>query len=592
MDLLETVDVRCREIGLDDTKPIHGLTTLRAPARPLPEAGAEAAEVARTTSRELPRISVDVYGTFTGDAGPIRAPGDPVRDLEVTAPLGEGGMGRVFLARQHSLDRDVAIKTLRDRATEHERRALIAEGAITGFLEHPAIVPVHALGLDERARPVLVMKRVVGVPWSTRIDEKPGDLDEHLAVLVQVCNAVEYAHSKGILHRDIKPQNVLVGAFGEVQLCDFGVALRLEKARDPLPMAGTPAYMAPEMVASGVLDARTDVYLLGATLHHVLTGQARHLGKTVRETLLAAAESKPFAYAPSVPTALAALANAATARDPADRPASVARFRQALVEHLRHKSSVALAASAVERVAALRAHDASLDDEQAQRRIDVIGAEARLALGHALAEWPENTVAAQALSELDALLSARRARAAELERLAHDLDPGVSRGQRVAISAVLSVLAIGLAVGNVVRGAGSVSTRGLFLESLVPLLASLVLLAMARRHVTRNAVNRRASAALVVFVAAIALGRGLATMGGVPPSTALLQDHLVVAAGAALLTVYVDRWYAALTLLALASAVVAARAPDHAVAAFGVVSGAGLVVATLAALFGKAAAAR
>src|SRR4030095_4918251 len=92
-------------------------------------------------------------------------------DLEIISTLGEGGMGRVHLARQRSLDRDVAVKTLKPDAPERARNALLAEATVTGALEHPGIIPVHALGIDERGRPVLVMKRVEGTDWSQLIHE-------------------------------------------------------------------------------------------------------------------------------------------------------------------------------------------------------------------------------------------------------------------------------------------------------------------------------------------------------------------------------------------------------------------------------------
>lgn len=578
MSLVDTVNARCREVGLEDsTLPFATVRTPEQASATMVSGGN-----ARTTLRELPRISIDVRGTLSGGEGQALTPGDTIRDIEVLETLGEGGMGRVFLARQHSLDREVAIKTLRDRASDRERRALIAEGAVTGFLEHPAIIPVHALGLDDHSRPVLVMKRVVGVTWSASIAEKPDDLDEHLAVLVQVSNAVDFAHSKGVLHRDLKPQNVLVGAFGEVQLVDFGIALRIEDANDQIPMAGTPAYMAPEMVVGEKLDVRTDVYLLGATLHHVLTGQARHRGKNVHETLLAAAQSNPFEYPKSVPAGLAALANAATARDPADRPKTAAMFRKGLVDYLRHKSSVALATSAMERVASLRASEvASLADEEAQHRLDVLGAEARLALTHALTEWPDNAAALELLAELDALLAARRARAADLERLAHELDPRVAHPQRVALAGAFAAVGVTLGIWAILRGSAHVTTKDLFHRSLVPLALVLLLVAAMRRQLASNALNRRAAAGLVVLVATISLGRAVALVAGLPPSAAILQDLLVVIAGSAMAAVHLARVFGWITALALAAAVVVARVPEHAVTAFSLVSGAALLLMTL-----------
>ncbi len=576
MDLLETVNARCREIGLEDDA--HARTTVRAPDVTTPSPSATLVSGGTgSTARELPRISVDLRGTLSGADTPA-AQGAPVRDLEVLRTLGEGGMGRVFLARQHSLDRDVAIKTLRDRASDRERHALVGEGAITGYLEHPAIVPVHALGVDDHGRPVLVMKRVVGEEWADRLRDHPADLDDHLAVLVQVCHAIEFAHSKRVLHRDIKPANVLVGAFGEVQLCDFGIALRLEADLDRLPMSGTPAYMAPEMVVGGALDERTDVYLLGATLHHVLCGEPRHLRPTVRETLLAAAESKPFAYSAGTPRHLAELANAATAKDPAQRPGSAAAFRQGLQEHLRHKSSVALAASAIERVAALRDQDPRRQDVE----IEVLGAEARLALRHALDEWPENAAAVAALAELDALMAARRSRLAELERLAHELDPGVSRAQRARIAAAMSLLALVLGALGVARGA-AVTARGLLLESLLPLAFGVALVAAFRRNL-RTTINRRGVFMLLVVLATLPVHRALAHGMGLSVPTILTQDLLLVSVVVVLAGALLEGRTLVVLLATAPATVVAALAPVHAVLAFSLASSCGLLLGTWATL--------
>jgi len=344
MEPVDVVTTRCREIGLDDTSRANPDATIRVSAvrawKTVPTLAS--AVPPSTTSRELPRISVELRGTLSGPSAEQAAAVNDGRDLEVIRTLGEGGMGRVFLARQHSLDRDVAVKTVRDGASERDHAALLVEGAITGHLEHPAVIPVHALGIDPDGRPVLVMKRVEGAAWGELLAnphheawrDDGGDADDrlvrHLEILMQVCNATSFAHSRGIVHRDIKPENVLIGPYGEVYLADWGIALRTEDGLPVTPMCGTPSYMAPEMVVGGVIDARTDVYLLGATLHHILLGRPRHAGTNFRAVLFAATESEPIDYPPSVPALLAALANEATSLDPAKRPAGAAEVRQAI----------------------------------------------------------------------------------------------------------------------------------------------------------------------------------------------------------------------------------------------------------------------
>jgi len=312
----------------------------------------EPAVAADVQSHQLPRIALDVS----------------TADYAVLATLGEGGMGRVHLAHQRSLARDVAVKTLKDDAPPGVARALLREARLTGSLEHPGVIPVHALGVDHEDRPILVMKRVDGVDlgtlladrgdvaWSSRTGAVEDTLSATLEILVQVCLTVEFAHSRGVIHRDIKPENVMVGGFGEVYLLDWGIASTRNDtdAEDPSsPLAGTPAYMAPEMLLGNESDERTDVYLLGATLHHVLTGKSRHVGATVRAVLRAALASEPFAYGPLVPEALASLCNRATARDRSARPASVRAFREEIVRFKSRRSMQGLCDAALERLRSL-----------------------------------------------------------------------------------------------------------------------------------------------------------------------------------------------------------------------------------------------
>lgn len=233
-------------------------------------------------------------------------------ELVAVGTLGEGGMGVVELAQQPALGREVAVKRLRSElAGELHVHALLDEARITGSLEHPNILPVHGVGLDPAHGPLVVMKRVQGQTWNQllaadrEVSATPGRLDSaqlsrHLRALMQVCNALEFAHSKDIIHRDIKPANVMLGEFGEVYLLDWGIALRLaaESAGDSPETAGfgTPVYMAPEMVLGRGIDGRSDVYLLGATLHELLTGQPRHTGKSLAACFADALTSDPFEY--------------------------------------------------------------------------------------------------------------------------------------------------------------------------------------------------------------------------------------------------------------------------------------------------------
>lgn len=236
--------------------------------------------------------------------GPLFEPEVTVRTdgLSLRRVLGRGGMATVMLATQHGLEREVAVKMSRRGDGQGARDQLLREARLTGALEHPAIVPVHALATSEEGELQVVLKRVEGESWSTLLRDREAvlrrfgtDLLEwNVRVLATVCGATAFANERGVLHRDIKPANVMVGRFGEVLLMDWGIGGLLDE--DPsghLPHvvagdgAGTPAYQAPEMLpgASTPLSARTDVYLLGAVLYEVLFGRPPFLGVSRRSMM-------------------------------------------------------------------------------------------------------------------------------------------------------------------------------------------------------------------------------------------------------------------------------------------------------------------
>ncbi len=334
--------------------------------------------------------------------------------------LGEGGLAVVELATQRSLGREVAVKRLKPSLQSSELTwKLLQEAWITGRLEHPNIVPVHMLGRFEDGAVAMVMKRIEGKPWRAFIQGKatpPGEsfaedpLGWHLEILIGVCRAIEYAHSRGIVHRDIKPDNVMVGAFGEVYVVDWGVAVSLEEEPDGrLPVirkargiAGTPAYMAPEMVAAQntLIDERTDVYLLGATLYEVVTGAPPHQQDSLFETLYSAFRSEPVETLEQVPEELAAICRKAMHPYRKDRYPSVAEFREAVARFLRHRHSRTVARQARQRLETLRETIAASQDQagNAVRVHDLFG-QCRFGFHEALREWADNPEARQGLQE-------------------------------------------------------------------------------------------------------------------------------------------------------------------------------------------------
>ncbi|HWB79769.1 MAG TPA: serine/threonine-protein kinase [Nannocystaceae bacterium] len=333
-------------------------------------------------------------------------------DLVLDRRIAEGGRGEVWSATQTALARPVAVKRVRaSQRSPLDDDALVREGRVLGSLEHPNIVPVHVLGKSGDGEPLVVMRLLDGTPWQSMIaplfsaKRAPDDeqIEKHLRILVQVCHAIEFAHSRGVIHRDLKPDNVMVGRFGEIYVLDWGLAVgreeneRLPAASSVRTLAGTPGYMAPEMAVcdGGRIDERTDVYLLGATLHELVTGCQRHEAATVVEQLALAHVSAPFDYGTQVPAELAAICNRATHLEPAQRYPDVAAFRAAVLDFLRHQSARQLAATADD---TLRRLTAALQGESAgtvvaPASLSTLASEAKLGFQIALRAWPENPAA-------------------------------------------------------------------------------------------------------------------------------------------------------------------------------------------------------
>ena len=188
-------------------------------------------------------------------------PGDR---YEIKGRLGQGGMGTVYLARDHLLDRDVALKALSAPWVAESGDRLLKEAKVLAALEHPGIVPVHDVGRLADGRAFYTMRLVQGQRLDKARAAEPS-LAELLRTFYRVCETVAYAHANGILHRDIKPQNIMLGPFGEVLLIDWGVAAMLRAGEAVTDGAvGTRGYMAPEQAAgeAGTVDERTDVYAL------------------------------------------------------------------------------------------------------------------------------------------------------------------------------------------------------------------------------------------------------------------------------------------------------------------------------------------
>ncbi|MFT3694244.1 MAG: protein kinase [Kofleriaceae bacterium] len=254
-----------------------------------------------------------------------------------------GGLGRIVRAVDRRLGRTVAVKELLRRDDLHEAR-FVREALITARLEHPGIVPVHEAGRWPNGDPYYVMKLVEGRTLKELMASTQDSPRERLALLshvIAVADAVGYAHSEGVVHRDVKPSNVIVGAFGETIVVDWGLARDCKRdIAEPSDemlaegsgvstisgkVVGTPAYMAPEQARGELVDARADVYAIGAVLYELLAGKAPHHDQTPKAMLdrVIAGPPPPLCIiAPAVPTELADIIAKAMARDPSDRYAN------------------------------------------------------------------------------------------------------------------------------------------------------------------------------------------------------------------------------------------------------------------------------
>ena len=293
-----------------------------------------------------------------------------------------GGIGRVWLAHDETLDRKVALKELRpELSADGELRArFLQEARITGQLAHPGIVPVYELGERPRDQePFYTMRFVSGRTLATAARDfhksrKAGqattsDLLPLLNAFVTVCRTIAYAHSQGIVHRDLKGQNVVLGDFGEVVVLDWGLAKRLTSGDDRKPtdgfepadprltlqgqVVGTPAYMAPEQAAGrhDQIDHLTDVYGLGAMLYEILTGTAPYTGSDTQEVLRKIQQEDiepPLQTWPELPLPLNAACMRALAKRASERFPSaedLGRVVEQWQEVERQRAQVALATS-------------------------------------------------------------------------------------------------------------------------------------------------------------------------------------------------------------------------------------------------------
>jgi serine/threonine protein kinase len=259
-------------------------------------------------------------------------PGEQLGPYEIIAPLGRGGMGEVYRARDTRLRREVAVKMLSDAAANDEEslQRFLRETHVVAALNHPNIVAIHDSGMH-RGVPYAVTELLEGETLAERLRSGPLASKRATEVASQLADALAAAHASGVIHRDVKPENVFLTREGRAKILDFGIA-RVEDPRlkashrsgrstSSLFLVGTAGYVSPEQVRGGRADGRSDVFALGAVFYEMLTGRRAFARDSAIETLSAVLSDRPEKYPETekIPTGLRPFLFRCLQKDPTDR---------------------------------------------------------------------------------------------------------------------------------------------------------------------------------------------------------------------------------------------------------------------------------
>ncbi len=271
--------------------------------------------------------SADLHGLMDGN---------PATRYSVVKKLNEGGMKAIWEVDDRRTARKVAMALIQAEkiASQKDIAAFLYEARLTSNLQHPNIIPIYDIALDENGNPYFTMKALKGETLNDILKAGSQTRTRLLGIFLKVCNAIAYAHAKGVIHLDLKPSNIIVGEYGDVHVLDWGLAILVTQPGETNPrdiVGGTPGYMAPEQAQNtpGEITFQTDVYMLGAILYEILTRHCPIEGGTTKDVLQKTVRGEipsPSQYAPQqkIPGALAAIAMKALATEPAERYANVA----------------------------------------------------------------------------------------------------------------------------------------------------------------------------------------------------------------------------------------------------------------------------
>ncbi|TNE86526.1 MAG: hypothetical protein EP330_22570 [Deltaproteobacteria bacterium] len=378
------------------------------------------------------RTASTTHGTVTVDSEDFSPPTEPVAaHYTISGSAGSGGMAEVHIARDQLLGREVALKVLSRRSRATQDRFLL-EARVTAQLDHPHIVPVHDLRIDENGSPAFSMKLIRGGTLKDLIlaarEGKGPDLPRRLEMFIRVCEAMAYAHERGVVHRDLKPSNIMVAEHGELYVVDWGVARVVgmpDANADTLSEAygdavhitrtgaavGSPAYMSPEQASCAEVTPRSDIYALGLILQELVLLHRANPGLHAGDAMGFAEEGlrTPMLEPPE----LAAVVDRACARRPRDRYASANDLADEIRRYLRGDAVLALPDTRVR--AALR-----WTAQHPNRTASIVGGALAIAI----------------IAVLTAVVSSLQAqhRDAERDRLLHDLTASVARhGHRIDV---------------------------------------------------------------------------------------------------------------------------------------------------------------